>query len=163
MPRVPLHALIWSPEQHLYELYTRGQLTHQFRPAEEAAWLTWLREAPSFAFHGASGSLNVYQEARPRGGSYWSAYHTSQRRTHKRYLGSSAQVTFARLEETAQALACASMPPSPSASPLLLSSKLAPPRLPHALVERERLLVALDGAFLTSLTFLNFRVRPLAV
>src|SRR5260221_1521007 len=52
------------------------------------------------------------------------------------------------------------MPPSPSASamrsaagqPLLLSSKLAPPRLPHALVERERLLVALDGALLTPLT-----------
>src|SRR5579864_5703585 len=163
MPRVPLHALIWSPEQRLYELYTRGQLTHRFRPAEEAAWLTWLREAPSFAFHGSSGSLNVYHEARPRGGSYWSAYHTSQRRTHKRYLGSSAQVTFARLEETAQALACASMPPSPSASamrsaagqPLLLSSKLAPPRLPHALVERERLLVALDGALLTPLTLLS--------
>ena len=162
MPRVPLHALIWSPEQRLYELYTRGQLTQRFRPAEEAAWLTWLREVPSFAFHGASGSLNVYQEARPRGGSYWSAYHTSQRRTHKRYLGSSAQVTFARLEETAQALACASMPPEPSASamrsatgqPLLLSSKLAPPRLPHALVERERLLVALDGALLTPLTLL---------
>src|SRR5260221_9183355 len=54
------------------------------------------------------------------------------------------------------------MPPSPSASamrsaagqPLLLSSKLAPPRLPHALVERERLLVALDGALLTPLTLL---------
>ncbi len=162
MPRVPLHALIWSPEQRLYELYTRGQLTQRFRPAEEAAWLTWLREVPSFAFHGSSGSLNVYQEARPRGGSYWSAYHTSQRRTHKRYLGSSAQVTFARLEETAQALAHVSTPSSPSASamrsaagqPLLLSSKLAPPRLPHALVERERLLVALDGALLTPLTLL---------
>src|SRR5258707_6588217 len=68
MPRVPLHALIWSPEHRLYELYTRGQLTHRFRPAEEAAWLTWLREAPSFAFHGSSGSLNVYHEARPRRG-----------------------------------------------------------------------------------------------
>jgi LuxR family maltose regulon positive regulatory protein len=38
--------------------------------------------------------------------------------------------------------------------PLLLSSKLTPPRLPHALVERERLLVALDRALLTPLTLL---------
>ena len=42
MSRAPLHALIWSEEQRLYELYTRGQLKHRFRPAEEAAWLAWL-------------------------------------------------------------------------------------------------------------------------
>ena len=42
MPRVPLHALTWSREQNLYELYTQGQLQQRFRPAEEAAWLAWL-------------------------------------------------------------------------------------------------------------------------
>src|SRR6266700_3234945 len=94
MPRVPLHALTWSREQNLYELYTQGQLEQRFRPAEESAWLAWLREATSFAFHGASGSLNVYQEARPRGGQYWYAYHTTRSRTRKRYLGSSAQLTL---------------------------------------------------------------------
>jgi LuxR family transcriptional regulator, maltose regulon positive regulatory protein len=26
MSRLPLHALIWSREQSLYELYTQGQL-----------------------------------------------------------------------------------------------------------------------------------------
>jgi len=51
MPRVPLHALTWSREQNLYELYTQGQLQQRFRPAEEAAWLAWLREVSSFAFH----------------------------------------------------------------------------------------------------------------
>jgi hypothetical protein len=81
MPRIPLHALIWSPEQLLYELYTQSRLERRFRPADEGAdesadegaWLVWLREATSFAFHGAAGSLNLYWEARPRGGHYWYA------------------------------------------------------------------------------------------
>jgi LuxR family maltose regulon positive regulatory protein len=162
MSKLPLHMLTWSEEQHLYELYTQGQLEQRFRSVEQATWLAWLDEATSFAFHGASGNLNVYQEARPRGGLYWYAYHTIKRRTHKRYLGSSAQLTFARLEETAQALARTSTPVSPSASPmrspagqtLLFFSKLAPPRLPHALVERERLLSVLEGALSTPLTLL---------
>ncbi len=44
MPRVPLHALIWCSDQSLYEFYTQGQLKQRFRPADEAAWLVWLRE-----------------------------------------------------------------------------------------------------------------------
>ena len=164
MPRIPLHALIWSPDQRLYELYTQGQLEQLFRPADEVVWLAWLAEATSFAFHGASGSLNVYQEARTRGGAYWYAYHTTGGRTHKRYLGSLAQLTLARLEETAQALARESTPPELSPSSMRppaeqlqmqLSPRLAPPRLPHALVERERLLSALDGALATPLTLLS--------
>src|SRR5437588_4052773 len=163
MPRIPLHAHIWSSDQRLYELYTQGQLEQRFRPADEAAWLAWLREATSFAFHSASGSLNVYQEARPRGGQYWYAYHTTRSRTRKRYLGPSAQMTFARLEETAQALSS-----EPASAPLassrtqreieqpmtLLSTKLAPPRLPSSLVERDRLQVLLDGALSKPLTLL---------
>src|SRR5437588_6780037 len=140
MPRIPLHAHIWSSDQRLYELYTQGQLEQRFRPADEAAWLAWLREATSFAFHSASGSLNVYQEARPRGGPYWYAYHTTRSRTHKRYLGSSAQMTFARLEEIAQALASEPTPHSLAASRIRppaeqlqpLSARLTPPRLPNA-------------------------------
>ena len=148
MPRIPLHALIWSSDQSLYELYTRGQLEQRFRPADEAAWLAWLGEATSFAFHGASGSLNVYLEARPRGGQYWYAYHTTRSRTRKHYLGLTGRVSLACLEEAAQALASEPAPPPLAAShirsqaeqPLmLLSTRLAPPRLPHLLMERERL------------------------
>lgn len=87
MPRVPLHALIWSSDQGLYELYTQGQFQQCFQTADEAARLTWLREATSFAFHGEASSLNVYRETRPRGGRYWYAYHTTRSRTRKRYLG----------------------------------------------------------------------------
>jgi hypothetical protein len=97
MPKVPLHALIWSNEHHLYELYTQSQLEQRFRSADEAAWLAWLREVSSFAFHGSSGSLNVYLEKRLRGGAYWYAYHTSRDRTRKRYLGRAENLSLARL------------------------------------------------------------------
>lgn len=74
MPRVPLYALIWSRNQGLYEISTRGQLVQRFQPADHQAWQSWLREVTSLAFHSPFGSLNVYQEARPRGGQYWYAY-----------------------------------------------------------------------------------------
>jgi LuxR family maltose regulon positive regulatory protein len=156
MPRVPLHALIWSRDQGGYALYTQDRLVQQVQPGDEAAWLAWLREVSSFAFHGASGSLNVYLEARSPGGQYWYAYHTSRGRTRKRYLGRTQTLSLARLEETARALG----PEQPPAQALdqgmmLLSGRLAPPRLPNALVERERLLSVLDEALATPLTLLS--------
>jgi LuxR family maltose regulon positive regulatory protein len=164
MPRLPLHALIWSREHTLYELYTQGQLEQRFRPGDESAWLAWLGEVTSFAFQGISGSLNVYQEARRRARQYWYAYHSTGSRTRKRYLGPTVRVTLGRLEEAAQAL---SREPTPAPlavshprqqleqSMLLLSTKLSPPRLPNSLVERDRLLAELDGALSTPLTLLS--------
>ncbi len=167
MARAPQHAVSWSAEQGLYKWSTRGQVVRQFDAGDAAAWLTWLGEATSFAFHGRLGALNVYLERRPRGGRYWYAYHTDRHGIRKRYLGQTAQVTLARLEATAQALASAAASPTsdptPSAStarhevqqPLVLATKLTTPRLPGALVERERLLTALDGALSTPLTLLS--------
>ena len=153
MPKLPFNALIWSSEQKLYELYAQGQLKLRFRVAEEAAWLAWLGEVSSFAFHSPAGSLNVYQEQRPHGGQYWYAYHTSRGRTRKRYLGRTENLSLARLEETARMLSHAQKPNQAlNQEMLVLSGKLAPPRLPGALVERERLLAALDGALVTPLT-----------
>src|SRR5260221_6849708 len=170
MPRAPEHALIWSSDQELYECSRQGQVVCRFQLGDEAAWLTWLGGVTSLAFHSPRGSLNVFQEKRPRGGRYWYAYHTDRDGIRKRYLGQTAQVTLARLEATAQALASASPPPSPPPTraapsdssaglevkpPLLLSTKLTPPRLPRSLVERPRLLAALDGALSTPLTLLS--------
>ena len=156
MSRLPLHALIWSEEQCLYELYTRGQLKLRFRPVEEAAWLVWLGEVTSFAFHGKGGALNIYREKRTRGGTYWYAYHTKEGRTRKRYLGQTESLELARLEETARSLSYAQQPATTTEQGMmLLSSRLAPPRLPHALVERKRLLTALDEALSTPLTLLS--------
>src|SRR5215469_12478594 len=104
MPRTPLHTLTWSQDHAWYELFSFGQVLRSFVPGDEAAWQAWLEAHDSFAFQGRLGRLNVYQEARPRGGQYWYAYHTIGKRTHKRYLGRTVRVTFARLEEVAEGL-----------------------------------------------------------
>ncbi len=152
MSRAPLHALTWSAEQSLYELYTQGQLEQRFRSAEEAAWLAWLRGVSSFAFHGSSGSLNVYREQRPRGGTYWYAYHTSGGRTRKRYLGRMEHLSLTQLEETARVLSPAQ---ALDQGITLLSGSLAPPPLPASLLERESLLIRLDAALTHPLTLVS--------
>src|SRR6516165_11172872 len=125
MSRTPLHALIWSQEQRLYELHTQDRLEQRFQSTDEAAWQSWLREVTSFAFHSEAGSLNVYLERRPRGGVYWYAYHTSQGRTRKRYLGRTERVSLARLEETARSLWREPQPrPATEQGMLLLSGRL---------------------------------------
>ncbi len=179
MPRTPLHALTWFHDDGLYTLSTQGHVEQRFRPTDEEGWQAWLRTVTSFAFHGASGSLNIYLEARARGGRYWYAYHTAEGRTRKRYLGRTASVSFARLEEVARALASGPQPApltptqtereAESESRVTLSdasreaeapvtlpaTKFAPPRLPIALVGRERLLADLDVALSTPLTLLS--------
>src|SRR6266478_1536200 len=133
-----------------------GQIEQRFQSAEEAAWLAWLGSVSSFAFHGKGGSLNVYLEKRPRGSAYWYAYQTKEGRTRKRYLGQTESLRLSRLEETARSLLHAHEGATTTEQPmLLLSGRLAPPRLPNALVERERLLAALDGALSTPLTLLS--------
>ncbi|HEX6555780.1 MAG TPA: LuxR C-terminal-related transcriptional regulator [Ktedonobacteraceae bacterium] len=155
MGRAPLHALIWSQEQRLYELHTQDRLEQRFQPTDEATWQSWLREVTSFAFHSPAGSLNVYLERRPRGGAYWYAYQTTEGRTRKRYLGRTQTLSLAHLEQTARSLRREQQPPQAfDQGMLVLSGRLAPPRLPAALVERETLLSALDGALATPLTLL---------
>src|SRR2546425_12908900 len=156
MGRTPLHALIWSKEQRLYELHTRDRLEQRFQPTDEATWQSWLREVTSFAFHSEAGSLNVYLERRPRGGAYWYAYRAKEGRTRKRYLGRTETLSLAHLQETALSLRREQQPPQAfDRGMLVLSGRLAPPRLPAALVEREPLLSALDGALATPLTLLS--------
>ncbi|WP_201375892.1 hypothetical protein [Ktedonobacter robiniae] len=146
---------LWSTDQTLYELYTSGHLEQRFRQGDESLWLVWLEVATSFAFQGRSGRLNVYKEARPRGGHYWYAYHTAANRTSKRYLGQTANLTFACLEEVAHVLTRSASPQmSPTASPVTprqtehrmapLLTKLMYPPVPITLVERERLLNEVD-------------------
>jgi LuxR family maltose regulon positive regulatory protein len=172
MPRVPLHALIWSQDHSRYDLYTQGELSQYFRLEDRDAWLSWLHDAASFAFQGVSGRLNVYLEERLRGGQYWYAYHTVDNRTRKRYLGRTASVTFALLEEVAKALGSESSPTPhapehgpderDAASPgevfygmEVLSTKLSHPLLPSRLLARERLLHRLDQVCFYRLTLLS--------
>src|SRR5437588_689000 len=104
MPKPLLHALIWSHEQKHYKLYSHGQPEQCFPPGDEPAFSRWLDGHTAFAFEGQAGRLSVLKEARSRGSGYWYAYRTHNRQTHKRYLGRTAQVTLAHLEEVAKAL-----------------------------------------------------------
>jgi LuxR family transcriptional regulator, maltose regulon positive regulatory protein len=164
---------------HCYELFSRGQLVQRLRPGDDQAWLRWLAAQTAFAFQGHSGRLNVHNEARPRGARYWYAYHATSQRILKRYLGKTANLTLARLEEVATALSSERSPAalaaaqparerlaqpqvaSPHASRtceqrvVLLSTKLAYPRLPAALVVRQRWLSDLEAALSHRLTLLS--------
>src|SRR5436305_7920055 len=151
VPKSSLYALLWSEEYQQYELHLRGQLHQRFPPGESEAFSRWLSQQTSFAFAGQAGWLSVIKEARSAGAGYWYAYRTQDRHTHKRYLGPTAKVTFARLEEAAAgftptnaskelARSTASQQPK-----TFLSIKLVPPRVPNVLVDRPRLLRALDA------------------
>jgi LuxR family maltose regulon positive regulatory protein len=164
MPRKSLHTLIWSRDRTRYEWFTHGHLEQCFRQGEEGAWLRWLEDRTAFSFQGTSCRLHVYKEARQRGQGYWYAYYAAARRNAKRYLGRTATVTLARLEEVAKTLDAENQPAtqmknvflqtSLSTAPdlslqndiLWLQTKFLPPRLPLALVERQRLFRELDAA-----------------
>src|SRR5437588_1979983 len=148
VPKPSRYVLIWSHQQQHYELHMQGQPEQCFRSGDDEAFSHWLNEHTAFAFWGQAGRLSVLKEARLGGTGYWYAYRTQARHTRKRYLGPSARVTLARLEQEAKALSR-----SPSAhreateraakrraSSLqveqrgaLLSLRLSPPRLPGSL------------------------------
>ena len=104
MPKAPQYILVWSDEPRHYEIHTPGHVAQQFHQGETSLFSRWVETHTSFAFVGQKGRLSVRKEARPRGTGYWYASHKQGRRTRKRYLGRADQVTFARLEEVAQAL-----------------------------------------------------------
>lgn len=159
MPKPSPHTLSWSQEFRRYAWSTQGHLEREFSAEDTDAWQAQLATVTAFAFQGAAGHLNVYQEARRATGLYWYASQTSGKRTRKRYLGQLANVTFARLEAIAAALnprvseqasgsleSLAGMP--------LLATNLVPPILRSDLVVRERLLTRLDAALTHRLTLL---------
>src|SRR5258708_8063717 len=164
MPKPLLHVVIWSYEQQHYKLYSHGQPEQCLPTGDETAFSRWLDEHTAFVFEGQAGRISVLKEARRGGTGYWYAYRTHHRHTRKRYLGRTAMVTFARLEEVAKVLTSEPSPPSLAREPTapsseqrgaLLSSKLAPPRLPISLVERFRLLSELDAVHTHPLTLVS--------
>jgi len=164
MPRPSLHALIWREDSQQYELRSDGKPEQWFRQGDEQAFACWLAEHTAFSFVGRAGRLSVRKEGRGSGRDYWYAYRKQDGRIRKGYLGSSAQVTFARLEEQARSLASSQPTPPPNrdlATPSselstpLLATRLTPPRLPLWLVERTRLLRDLDAIYTHPLTLVS--------
>src|SRR5690349_22537810 len=101
MPKPATHTLLWSAQSKAYALIRPDSPPQSLVPGNEEPWLAWLTTHSSFSFQGQYGHLSVLKESRQRGAGYWYAYHTSQSRTRKRYLGPTAMVTLAHLEKVA--------------------------------------------------------------
>src|SRR5436190_21500554 len=120
MPKPPTHTLIWSAQSKTYALLCPDSQPQSLVPGNEEPWLAWLTTHSSFSFQGQYGHLSVLKESRQRGAGYWYAYHTTQSRTRKRYLGRTAIVTIARLEKVVQEPSSSPSPalPTPDSAPL---------------------------------------------
>ena len=93
----------------LFDADRLGSIIHLDTPA----WFAWLEEPTtdrfSYALHDRArgyidGFVTVRKERRQRGTAYWSAYRRQGQRLRKLYLGRSAALTQARLQEIAARL-----------------------------------------------------------
>ena len=178
MPRYAQSQLRWSEQTQTYVLSIDNRI------GEQAFTSDWLEQVASFSFHSYTGMHYTVRKQRvQRGSSYWYAYRRLHGRIVKRYLGKTADLTLARLEEIARLVASEvdahqhllqphqeisspqpTLPLSPSvdapapvpmrALPLLLS-KLSPPRLQAFLLDRSRLFALLDEGQECHLTLLS--------
>jgi LuxR family maltose regulon positive regulatory protein len=172
MPRPAASQLRWSDEAQRYIFLIGDQA------GEKALSSDRLQQISSFAFHSRWGMhFTARKQQVQRGGDYWYAYRRVQGRLAKRYLGKTADLTLARLEEIAHqlddldgaaeaplvlaagsappvSLVAAAAPEAPAAPPILLS-KLASPRLPGNLLERPHLLALLDAYREAPLTLIS--------
>ena len=177
MPKYAHSQLRWSEQTQTYVLSIGD------RVSEQALNGDWLEQAASFSFHSRGGMHYTARKQRvQRGTTYWYAYRRLHGHLVKHYLGRTADLTFARLEEIARLLegtpdshqyssqpdqvvalpqpaphvsAEHVAPSSPVAGLPLLVSKLSPPRLHTVLLKRSRLFALLDAGRESSLTLLS--------
>src|SRR5260221_4978795 len=188
MPRRTTYLLRWLEEEQAYELTGVGVPIvepQDLRPGNHA-WFHWLEQVTSFAFASRFGAgYTVRKEKMQRGGLYWYGYRSFQGKTIKRYIGGTADLSLARLEEVAVRLSSQpqkkevhengvgqwqalvpqlpasttatsySSEPAPEQMMPLLESKLHPPRLPASLVARPQLSARLDAGTAQKLTLLS--------
>ncbi|MBV9229552.1 MAG: LuxR family transcriptional regulator, partial [Chloroflexi bacterium] len=98
MPKGATCALAWSSSQHAYAL-TEGLVSLRI-VLDSPAWFAWLAQVPSFAFTGKRGSYTARKETK-HGDLYWYAYLRTGEKLTKKYLGRTADLTIARLEDVA--------------------------------------------------------------
>src|SRR5216684_1579374 len=177
MPRYAHYQLRWSEQAQSYVLSIGDQTSTQ------ALTSAWLEQIASFSFHSRWGMHYTVRKQRvQRGSSYWYAYRRLHGRIVKHYLGKTADLTLARLEEIARLLKSESDPHELSFQPQqepglsqsapgvsnvedappssievlpLLLSKLSPPRLHTFLLDRSRLFALLDAGRECHLTLLS--------
>jgi LuxR family maltose regulon positive regulatory protein len=64
-------------------------------------WYAWLEGVTTFAFVGPSGRFTARKERRGPADGYWRAYRKRAGVVHSAYLGKTADLTLARLQEVA--------------------------------------------------------------
>ena len=101
MPKAAPYLLAWSTAQQSYMLTQRANNELLDIASESAAWFAWLEEASSFTFHGKAGSYTARKESIRQGDVYWYAYMRTGKKLLKKYVGKTAEVTLARLEQVA--------------------------------------------------------------
>jgi len=98
--RNTLHLLRWTAQTQRYTLTLGTQTLPSEITSGDEVWTQWLATVSSFAFEGRSGiHCTLRKERLQRGDTYWYAYRSMCGRTKKRYLGRTADLSFARLEE----------------------------------------------------------------
>ena len=172
MPKAARYTLVWSSCHQTYELHESQSNGVQDVVPESPAWLTWVDQVSSFAFHGRNGSYTMYKEHKQRGEGYWYAYVRVKGKLSKRYLGRGIDLTLPRLEQVAHELwrdipdtqwqkgndpvdqsdrhKLSELPTDP-----LLATKLYVPRLRPHLVHRPRLIQRLQQGMEKTLTLIS--------
>lgn len=170
MPKTA-YTLTWSAASQTYALSGPQSGEARSIAPDSPAWFAWLAGVSSFAFHGQAGSYTARQEAGQRGDRYWYAYRRSREQLRKKYLGKTADLTVAQLEQVAQLLHAdratgvpapameepphTQAPLLPDPFPPLLSTKLHVPRPPARLVHRSRLIERLQQGLEQTLILLS--------
>ena len=104
MPKNARYTLVWLHSHQAYELHEgQGSEVLDIVP-EGPAWLAWVSQVSSFAFHGRNGSYTACKEYKQRGEGYWYAYARVGGKLTKCYLGRCIGLTLPRLEQAAQEL-----------------------------------------------------------
>ena len=100
------YRVVWNEQKGSYEVHAiRPRIFGWLAIAPDSVrWFQLLQNIPSFHFHGQCGHYTARKEKRARGGVYWIAYRHMQGKLRKKYIGPTASVTIARLEEIASDL-----------------------------------------------------------
>src|SRR6516162_9548153 len=118
MPKAAPYLLTWSPAQQSYTLSESAHHELLDIVPESRAWFAWLDGAVSFTFQGKAVSYTMRKETSRPGEGYWYAYVRTGEKLLKKYVGKTADLTLARLEQVADAFHAARAtvvrPPTPT-------------------------------------------------
>src|SRR5260221_8936860 len=103
MPKA-VSTLSWSAAEETYILSEPQSGAACALAPDSPAWFAWLAERSFFAFQSQAGSCTARLEAVQRGERYWYGYLRLGQKLRKKYLGKTADLRLARLEQVARLL-----------------------------------------------------------